>query len=168
MVGDPPNRTAVVTRPSVACHLRCVSIDFFDLLGVDGWVTLAPDPLDAAHLWIDGRPLAEAPVDVGATFDGALWQSTKIDPSFNLQGLRSRPGFTVPRRHLNLRLLTIVIGGSLVVRDRRVGPGQFFVVGAGTPFSTSAGPEGATYLETWPEPAARLETYWHDADWVSR
>jgi hypothetical protein len=145
-----------------------VSIDFFDLLDAEGWVPLALDQLAPAYFWVDGRPLSEAPVDMGATFDGALWQSTKIDGAFNLQGLRCRSGFTVPRRHLNLRQLTIVIGGELIVGGRRVGAGQFFVVGAGTPFSTTAGPEGATYVETWPEPAARVETYWHDAGWVSR
>jgi hypothetical protein len=29
----------------------------------------------------------------------------------------------------------------------------------------TAGPEGVTYIETWPEPVALLETYWHEGGW---
>ena len=32
----------------------------------------------------------------------------------------------------------------------------------------TAGPEGVTYIETWPEPVTALETYWHDVGWVHR
>ena len=93
------------------------------------------DPTSRSQHWIDGSPLADAPVDVAATFDGAMWRSTKIDPAFNLIGVKLRAGFTMPRHHQSLRQLVIVFGGELRVEhggeDRTVGPGQFFVISAG-------------------------------------
>ncbi len=160
---------------------RAVSIDFFNLLDDEGWVPLSVDESSVASFWVDGSPLSEAPVDVAATFDGAMWCSTKIDRSFNLYGLRCRPNFTVPRHHHNLRQLIIVCGGELVVEHsgesdqganslvrRRVGAGQFFVSGAGTPITTTTGGEGAIYMVTWPAPVATLETYWHRHGWIDR
>jgi hypothetical protein len=32
----------------------------------------------------------------------------------------------------------------------------------------TAGPEGVTYIETWPNSVRTLETYWHDVGWVHR
>jgi hypothetical protein len=160
---------------------RPVSIDFFNLLDDEGWVPLSVDEASVASFRADGRPLSDAPVDIGAMFDGAMWRSTKIDRAFNLCGLRCRPNFTVPRHHHNLRQLIIVCGGELFVEHgdrggeetspldrRRVGAGQFFVSDAGTPFTTTAGPEGAIYIATWPAPVATLETYWHEDGWISR
>ncbi|MCU1387196.1 MAG: hypothetical protein JWL72_534 [Ilumatobacteraceae bacterium] len=129
-----------------------MAIDFFNLLDDDGWV----------------------PVE---RFVGSMWTSTKIDPAFNLVGVRMRADFTVPTRHLNLRQLTIVFGGELTVTSAddgdadtdagdtmstRVGPGEFWITPAGTPFSVTAGPDGATFVECWPEPVAGLQTDWHD------
>jgi hypothetical protein len=158
-----------------------VAIDYFSLLGDEGWSPVSVDPADPRHFWSDGRPIADAPVDLAATFRGAIGFSTKLDPSFNLSGFRCPAGFTIPMHHLNHSQLTIVFGGSVDVefldRDehgndngaafdiRTVGPGQFFVVDAGTPFMMTAGPEGVTFVESWREPVATLETYWHDRGW---
>ena len=32
----------------------------------------------------------------------------------------------------------------------------------------TAGPEGVTYIETWPVPVGKLETTWYDVGWVHR
>ncbi len=153
-----------------------MAIDYFNLLGdatnAEGWTPLSIDPTSPQHHWIDGGPLAAAPVDVAATFDGAMWRSTKIDPAFNLIGVRLRAGFTMPTHHQSLRQLVIVFGGELTVEQggrsgRTVGPGQFFVVSAGMPYTLTAGPHGATFVETWPEPVTKLDTYWHPHGWVT-
>ena len=120
-----------------------VGIDFFSLLDDDGWVPVSP------------------------AFDGEVWLSTKTDRSFKLFGVRCRANFTIPMHHLNVRQLMIVLAGELVVESggedvqaQRVGAGQFFVTDAGTPFKVTAGPEGATYIENFPQTAATIETVW--------
>jgi mannose-6-phosphate isomerase-like protein (cupin superfamily) len=152
-----------------------VSIDFFDLLDDEHWVPSFVDPSDPRHHWFDGSPLADAPVDVARTFDGAMWRSSKIDPAFHLEGVRIRAGFSVPRKHLDQRQLVIVLDGELLVRcqgerdpGRTVGANQFFVISAGTPFSTTAGASGATYLETCAQPFHPVETYWHASGWIEK
>jgi len=172
MTDIPCNGMSDVTPPRPPGKIRRVAIDYFSLLGDEGWTPLIIDPADRQQHWVDGGALAAAPVDVAATFEGAMWCSTKIDPAFNLLGVRARAGFVVPMRHHNLRQLTIVFGGELDVDDgssdgaRTIRAGQFFVVGAGTPYTLTAGRDGVTFVETWPRPAVELETYWHARGWV--
>lgn len=164
-----------MTRRRAPVHNAQMTIDFFNLLDDEGWY---PMPLDVqpSYLWADGGKLSDAPVDFAATFDGAMVVSTKIDPEFNMNGLRVRPGFMVPRHHHNLRELIIVFGGEYLIEygelgheeSQLVGPGEFFISDPGTPYTMTAGPEGVTYIETWPEPQIHLETYWHDHGWVRR
>ena len=90
-------------------------ISFFDLLADDGWEPLAFDPADPSFYWNDGGFMTTAPVDITATFDGAMWHSTNVEPAFKWRGRRIRAGFIVPKRHHNLRQLTIVVGGSIEV-----------------------------------------------------
>ena len=92
-----------------------MAIDYFSLLGDEGWSPVSVDPADPRHFWSDGRPIADAPVDLAATFGGAIGYSTKLDPAFNLSGFRCPPGFTIPMHHLNHNQLTIVFGGSVDV-----------------------------------------------------
>jgi hypothetical protein len=117
------------------------------------------------------------PVDMAKTFDGKMQLSTNEDRSFNLNGLRCVPTFTVPRHHHNLDELIIVFGGQFHVswgRDgeeegsHTIGPGEFWISTAGTPYIMTAGPVGITYIETWPEPSEKLETYWHHDGRVPR
>ncbi len=148
-------------------------IDYFTLLSEDGWIDL---PLDImpSYFWNDGGLLADAPVDFAKTFGGNMQLCTKVDGSFNLNGLRCVPNFAVPRHHHNLDELIIVFAGQFHVAwgkdgeegSRTIGPGEFWISSAGTPYIMTAGPEGVTYIETWPEPMDTLETYWHDAGWV--
>jgi len=151
-----------------------VPIEFFNLLGEEGWSPMSVDQSNPRYFWDDGGPLSDAPVDMGATFDGAMWVSSKVDRSFNMNGLRCRPKFTVPRHHHNFRELITVFGGEFTVEwgeggeSRRVGPGEFWISEAGTKYMMTAGPEGVTYVETWPEPQAGLETTWHEGGWVHR
>jgi mannose-6-phosphate isomerase-like protein (cupin superfamily) len=117
-------------------------------------------------------------VDFAATFDGAMWVTTKpIDiPRFNRNPLRVRPGFTVPRHHHNVDEMLFVFAGEYSIEHYDhgepttvlVGPGEVFLSRAGTAYTMTAGPEGVTYIETWPRPVRELETVWHDFGWVHR
>jgi hypothetical protein len=164
-----------------------MGMTFGNLLSDEDWspmlegATPTGKPISAAnpnYLWIDGGPLAEAPVDFDATFGGAMWTAVeRIDvPAFNRNPLRVRPHFTVPRHHHNMDEMILVFQGeySIEYGDQgeqqtiRVGPGQFFRSHAGTPYTMTAGPEGVTYIETWPEHVNQLQTVWHDVGWVHR
>jgi mannose-6-phosphate isomerase-like protein (cupin superfamily) len=153
-----------------------VPIAFFDLLDDDGWEPLQFDPADPSFYWNDGGFMTTAPVDITATFGGAMWHSTNVEPEFKWRGRRIRPGFTAPKRHHNLRQLMIVVGGSIDVEygeddteTRRIGPGEFWVAEAEVPYTITVGPEQVTYLECWTEPMSLAETYWHDdAHWKRR
>ena len=156
-------------------------IEFLDLLGGGGWEPLSPDVGPAAR-WSEGGSLAAAPVDVGATFDGAVWRATRIDPSFGLTGVWLREDVRVPVHHHDQSLLLIVFGGSVTVATEagcapdaavrtfesvQLGGGQFCVIEAGTAYSLTAGPEGATFLTSWPQGAQDRQTCWHpDPAWT--
>ena len=90
-------------------------ISFFDLLADEGWEPLDFFQGDPTFYWNDGGFVANAPVDIAATLDGAMWRSTNVEPAFRWQGRRIRPGFTVPKRHVNHPQLMIVVGGQLTV-----------------------------------------------------
>jgi hypothetical protein len=154
-----------------------VPISFFDLLDDDGWEPLEFDPADPSFYWNSGGFMATAPVDITATFDGAMWHSTNVEAAFKWRGRRIRPGFIVPKRHHNLRQLTIVVGGSIEVEygegdaaeTKHIGPSEFWVAEAGVPYTVTAGPEGVTYLECWDDAMTLAETYWHDdSHWKRR
>jgi len=49
-----------------------------------------------------------------------------------------------------------------------VTPGKFFLSRAGTSYTMTAGPEGVTYIETWPKSPKFLNTTWYDVGWVHR
>jgi quercetin dioxygenase-like cupin family protein len=144
-----------------------VGIDYFHLLG-DGdgdaaWKPLRVAEIAGKHLDDAGVPLADLAA-LDAILDGTVWRSDKIDPAFGLIGLRIAPGATTPTRHHDLRRLTIVHGGELTVStdDQTVRAGQFFVIDEGCPYSLTAGPDGVTFIETWPPKlASSLTTYWH-------
>jgi quercetin dioxygenase-like cupin family protein len=164
--------------------VRVVPIDFLDLLDDDGWEPVALDPGRPQNRWSEGGPLADAPVDAAATFAGAVWHATRIDPAFGLVGVRLAPGLVVPRRHHSEDVQRIVYGGSVTVEAKAgagagadgepgspavVGPGQFFLVEAGTPYVLTAGPEGVTFTESWPLGSAGAETTWYPGPgWVAR
>lgn len=148
-------------------------ISFFSLVDGDGWAPLAVDQGNPKYFWNDGGLLADAPVDMDETFDGGMFVSSKMDPTFKMNGLQCSPGFTVPRHHHNMNELIIVFAGEYLIEGepgdvRRVGPGEFFVSEAGTPYTMTAGPDGVTYTEQWPKSGEHLETYWHDTGWVHR
>lgn len=155
-------------------RVRVVPIDFLDLLDDDGWEPVALDPGRPQNRWSEGGSLADAPVDAAATFAGAVWHSTRIDPAFGLVGVRLGPGLVVPRRHHDEDVQRIVYGGAVTVDTdggppATVGPGQFFLVEAGTPYGLTAGPEGVTFTESWPLGSAGAETTWYPGPtWVAR
>ncbi len=133
-------------------------IEFLDLLDADddgAWRPWPPD--DAAHV------------------DGPAWHATRIDPSFDLTGVRLATGVTVQRHHHNRSLLVLVFAGELTVSwsdedsdsdsEQHAGlrAGQFCVIDADTEHRLTAGTDGATYLTSWPLEAPELITTWEDA-----
>jgi quercetin dioxygenase-like cupin family protein len=150
-----------------------MQIDFFDLLAAEGWDPIVFDQSSPNDIWGGGGLLADAPVDMAATFDGAMWRSTRVDTDFNMGGVRCRANFTVPWHDHNLRELIIVMGGEFTVEwgdneeRRTIGPGDFWISEAGTKHTMTAGPEGVTYVETWPV-WVQLKTTWHEGGWVPR
>ncbi len=145
-------------------------ISFFDLLADEGWEPLEFFQGDPTFYWNDGGFIANAPVDIAATLDGAVLRSTNVEPAFRWQGRRIRPDFTVPKRHVNHPQLMIVVGGQLTVEygangeeTRQLGPGEFWTGDAKVPFTITSGPEGVTYLECWDlQPLGLIETTWYD------
>ncbi len=124
-------------------------ISFFDLLADEGWEPLDFFQGDPTFYWNDGGFIANAPVDIAATLDGAIWRSTNVEPAFRWQGRRIRPDFTVPKRHVNHPQLMIVVGGQLTVEygangeeTRQLGPGEFWTGDAKVPFTITSGPDG--------------------------
>jgi mannose-6-phosphate isomerase-like protein (cupin superfamily) len=151
-----------------------VTIESFSVLSDEGWFDMPVD-VQPTYLWNDGGLLADAPVDFAKTFENKMQVSSNVDRSFNLNGLRCVPDFMVPRHHHNLDELIIVLGGEFTVSwgpdgaeegSRTIGPGEFWITTAGTPYTMTSGPQGVTYIETWPEPQEKLETYWHHDGWV--
>jgi hypothetical protein len=119
-----------------------VPIEFLDLLDDEGWEAASPG-------------LGEG-----------VWHSTRIAPDFGLTGVRLEAGTVLPRREHSEDVQRIVYGGSVTVQfddddgkpdEATIGPGQFFLVQADTPYVLVAGPDGVTYTESWPH-----------ASWVPR
>lgn len=165
-------------RPRAGGMMRAMGVIVSDLLDGQDWVPLALDQQDnPSYFWHDGRPLSEAPVDFAATFDGAMWMCRKPIRirQFNRNPLLVRPGFVVPRHHHSLDEMVIVLDGEYSIEHGDddpqtvvIGPGEYFLSRAGTPYTMTAGDQGVTYIETWPEPLPTLLTYWHDVGWVPR
>ncbi len=147
-------------------------IDFLDLLAGDGWAPVPVVPEGSGADWAGGGTLADAPVDAAATF-AAVRRSTGIDPSFGLHGVRLPAAWRGPERRHDQPLLMIVFTGEVVVQERseggavaerRVGRGEFCVIDEGTVHSISAGPDGATYTECWPQDVDGAGTTWYPGD----
>ncbi|WP_344414138.1 hypothetical protein [Pseudonocardia ailaonensis] len=151
-----------------------MAIEEFSLVDGDGWTDM-PLTLQDSYLWVetDGL-LADAPVDFAKTFGTNMTVSTRVDPAFNINGLRCTPNFAVPKHHHNMDELIIVFGGSFTVtweedgqeQSRTIGPGEFWISRAGTAYQMTAGPDGVSYTETWPESQVNLRTWWYDECWV--
>lgn len=92
------------------------------------------------YFWNDGGLLRDAPVDFAATFDGAMWVTTKpIDvPHFNRNPLRVRPDFTVPRHHHNVDEMLFVLAGEYHIELDEAGEPQTVRVGPGDVFLSRA------------------------------
>lgn len=130
------------------------------------------------YFWHEGGTIADAPIDFAKTFDINMSVTTQpIDvPGFNRNPLKVVPNFLVPRHFHNMDEMVIVFAGEYSIEYGKEGeeqvqivrPGEFFISRAGTPYTMIAGPEGVTYIETWPEPVTTLETVWYERGWVPR
>jgi mannose-6-phosphate isomerase-like protein (cupin superfamily) len=152
-------------------------ISFFDFRDGQGWEPIQFDADDPNNYWDDNgviKALEVAPFDFAATLKGALEHSTKVETAFQWRGRQLAAGRTLPKHHHNVRQLMVVVGGALSVEygangeDKvELGPDEFWIAEAGTPYTLTAGPEGAIYLESWDAPLTTIENYWHDdANWV--
>jgi hypothetical protein len=156
-----------------------MAIAFDTLLTDDGWELMTPDQQDTpTYYWHEGGTIKDAPIDFKATFEGNMFITKKpIDvPGFNRNPLKVVPNFVVPRHFHNLDEMILVFKGQYTIDygegdeagTQVVGPGQFFISRAGTPYTMTAGPEGVTYIETWPVPVGKLTTTWLAEGWVPR
>ena len=154
-------------------------ISFFDFRDGQGWEPIQFDADDPNNYWDDNgvtKALEVAPFDFGATLAGALEHSTKVETAFQWRGRRLAAGRTLPQHHHNVRQLMILVAGTLSVEygangEEKVdlGPDEFWIAEANVPYTLTAGPEAAIYLESWDAPLATIESYWHDdANWVRR
>lgn len=149
-----------------------MKIEFFDLLSSEGWEPISYDRHNPHHFWDGGGSLADAPVDIEASFEGATWRSTRVDPDFTMGGIRVKPNFTFPWHSHNLRQLIILNGGELTVtaadgESKALAPGDFWISEANSKHTMTAGPEGAVFVETWPV-WVQLKTTWYPGDgWVA-
>jgi mannose-6-phosphate isomerase-like protein (cupin superfamily) len=158
-----------------------MTIIFDHLVTDDGWTVMGSGPdqqNNPSYYWYEGGTIADAPVDFKATFADNMFVTTKpIDVGgFNRNPLRCVPNFVVPRHYHNLDEMILVFQGQYSIdygegEDQGiqvVRPGQFFISRAGTPYTMTAGPEGVTYIETWPVSVSNLTTIWLDVGWVHR
>ncbi|PXW32690.1 UNVERIFIED_CONTAM: hypothetical protein DES50_103478 [Williamsia faeni] len=169
-----------MTPPAAALTVVAMTNSFGNLLNPDAWFHM---PLDQqgvpSYFWKDGGLLNDAPVDFAATFaDHMDLTSEPIDlMHFNRNPLRVTPGFVVPKHQHNCDEMLFVFAGEYSIEVDEpdgstktvvVRAGDMFVSHANTPYTMTAGPEGVTYIETWPVPVTELETIWHDVGWVHR
>ncbi|MBA4025013.1 MAG: hypothetical protein C0482_21885 [Gordonia sp.] len=147
-----------------------MKIEFFDLLESAGWEPVSYDQADPNFFWEGGGALADASVNVAATFDGAVSRSTRVDPDFTMSGIQLRPGFAFPWHSHNLRQLIIVNSGELIASEdgetRTLVAGDFWITEADSKHQMTAGPEGAIYVVTWPV-WVQLKTTWYPGEgWI--
>ena len=157
-----------------------MGITFASLVDGNDWVPMELDTQSQSpvYYWADGGLLRDSPADFKATFAENMFMTTKpINvPAFNRNPLKTVPNFVVPRHHHNMDEMIFVFQGEYSIDhgegdDREitvVKPGECFLSRAGTPYTMTAGPEGVTYIETWPRPVTELETTWYDVGWVHR
>jgi hypothetical protein len=158
-----------------------MGIHFGTLMGTEDWepMEIEEQQYSPKYYWHDGRKLVDSPADFYKTFDRAMWTSPyTIDvAAFNRSPLRVRPNFVVPRHHHTTKEMIFVFQGQYSIEHgpednpttTLVGPGQFFLSYPGTPYTMTAGPEGVTYIETWPQHVTGGgDTIWYDVGWIKK
>jgi quercetin dioxygenase-like cupin family protein len=140
-------------------------IEFFDLNATEGWEPVAFDQSNANNLWSDGGRLADAPVDVAKTLNGARQRSLRVDSDFVMAGARWKADFTTPWFSSNLRQLFILMGGEFTIESetgdkKTIGLGEFVIIPADEKVRLTTGSEGVVYVETWPV-WVQQNTTWH-------
>jgi mannose-6-phosphate isomerase-like protein (cupin superfamily) len=176
----PSNRTSTTQGPPTRSKIDGVGMTYDNLLTEADWVPmeLENQATNPTYYWADGGLLRDSPADFVATFGQNMFTTTKpINvPSFNRNPLKVVPHFVVPRHHHNMDEMIFVFQGEYSIDhgegDERqvtvVKPGQCFLSRAGTAYTMTSGPEGVTYIETWPRSVRELETTWYDVGWVHR
>jgi mannose-6-phosphate isomerase-like protein (cupin superfamily) len=155
-----------------------MSMHFDSLLDPDNWEPMETEQqqYSECYYWHDGRKLYDSPADFVETFRDAMWVSLQsIDVlAFNRSPLKVRPNFVVPRHHHTTKEMIFIFQGTYSIESGPldnpvttvVGPGQFFLSHPGTPYTMTAGPEGVTYIETWPQHVTGGgDTIWYDIGW---
>jgi quercetin dioxygenase-like cupin family protein len=163
-----------LTAGLITTTIHPMPISFFDFRDGQGWEPINFDADDPNNYWDDNgvtKALEDAPFNFGATLKGALEHSTKVETAFQWRGRQLAPGRTLPKHHHNVRQLMIIVAGQVTVESGgetlTLGEDEFWIAEAGSPYTLTAGPEGAIYLESWDAPLTTIENYWHDdAAWA--
>jgi len=161
--------------------MRRMGLTFGTLLDDNGWIPMECEQQQWAEVyyWHDGRKLYDSPADFVATFTDTMWVNMdKIEVmKFNRSPLRVRPNFVVPRHHHTTKEQIFIFKGEYSIEygpldDLKtvvVKPGMFFLSYPGTPYTMTAGPEGVTYIETWPHHVmGGGDTIWYDKGWTKK
>jgi mannose-6-phosphate isomerase-like protein (cupin superfamily) len=158
-----------------------MGMHFDSLLNDDAWTPMETEQQQFSpnYYWHDGRRLHESPADFVETFRDAMWISLdSIDVmSFNRSPLKVAPNFVVPRHHHTTKEQIFIFQGEYSIeygpednpQTVLVKPGNFFLSYPGTPYTMTAGPEGVTYIETWPHHVmGGGDTIWYDVGWKKK
>ncbi len=100
--------------------------------------TVPPPPADQARA---GEALAAGMGDGGE--NRVLFSA----PGFSLTHVWFKSGYPLPRHSHDVDCLYCVIAGSLTLGRDTLGSGDGFFIGAGTPYTYTAGPDGVELLE---------------------
>ncbi|MBA4025760.1 MAG: hypothetical protein C0482_25715 [Gordonia sp.] len=131
------------------------------------------------YYWHDGRKLHESPADFVETFRDAMWITPDVIDvmAFNRSPLKVKPNMVVPRHHHTTKEMIFIFEGEYSIAYGPEGeektvllkPGNFFLSHPGTPYTMTAGPEGVTYIETWPHHImGGGDTIWYDRGWIKK
>jgi quercetin dioxygenase-like cupin family protein len=81
---------------------------------------------------------------------------------FSLVTVEFGPGFLLPRHSHSSDCLYYIVGGTLVMGNRVLGPGDGFFLPADQPYAYRAGPEGVKLLEFRHQAAFDMKIYEKD------
>lgn len=151
------------------------------LLDAANWIEMETEQQQFSpnYYWHDGRKLFDSPADFVETFRDAMWITPDVIDvmSFNRSPLKVKPNMVVPRHHHTTKEMIFIFEGEYSIAYGPEGeeqtvllkPGAFFLSHPGTPYTMTAGPEGVTYIETWPHHImGGGDTIWYDRGWIKK
>jgi hypothetical protein len=141
-------------------------VAYFSLNNPDDWRRSEPN-VEVRDGHLPDAVLDEA--DVLEYFRDGIYTRREQVGSLHLLEVRLAPNFVIPRHHHNFDQLVLVLEGQVRQGRRVFNVGEGYFTKGMTPYTTSAGPEGARYVEIRKDPIDGLETWWDEANpkrWV--